>query len=256
MALPRISKPVGTRSKSSVINETEDVQAIQTLLKIAAHRLGRPQFNPGKIDGRIAAQSATSATVQAIKAFQKDYVKMPAPNGVVDPGEETLRSLVQAANVGDIRLHIARFEYSTESIIGRLYLSNKLLCFTLELPWRDNKEDVSCVRAGLYSAYLRYDSPSSKREWCPELSQVPGRSHIQIHIANEPHEISGCTAVGLTYAQNIVHSSEPAFTKLQDHIFAPGLTRRGIRLARPEHGIFTVQYQDNELLHYPKWRLA
>ena len=57
-----------------------------------------------------------------------------------------------------------------------------LICQTLELPWRDNQHDISCIPQGSYLC---------KYQWSPEhgkylywVTGVPGRADIEIHIGN------------------------------------------------------------------------
>jgi len=66
--------------------------------------------------------------------------------------------------------------------------------FTLELPWLDNKGNVSCIPAGVYEA-KKYMSPS-KKSIVLMLEDVPGRSYIQIHAGNYTRQIQGCILVG------------------------------------------------------------
>lgn len=64
---------------------------------------------------------------------------------------------------------------------------------TLELPWKDNEQFVSCIPEGSYKAVI-YNSPTKGR--CLLLQDVPGRTYIEIHVANFAREILGCIAVG------------------------------------------------------------
>lgn len=66
-------------------------------------------------------------------------------------------------------------------------------CFTLELPWRLNANNVSCIPAGEYPVE-KYNSPSKGP--CLLLSGVPKRSWIEIHSGNFTREIQGCILVG------------------------------------------------------------
>src|SRR4051812_23563577 len=70
------------------------------------------------------------------------------------------------------------------------------LMVTLELPWRDNHPQTSCVPAGIYSAHRRL-SPKHKCELF-QLDNVPGREACQVHIANWPDQLLGCIAVGVS----------------------------------------------------------
>ena len=68
-------------------------------------------------------------------------------------------------------------------------------CACLELPWKDNAPRISCVPAGTYPLELEYSNAFKMDLW--ELKDVPGRSEVKIHAANEPKELLGCIAPGL-----------------------------------------------------------
>ena len=76
--------------------------------------------------------------------------------------------------------------------IGRLSYGD-FHCLTLELPWKDNRRNVSCVPAGVYNA-RQYDSP----EHGPVilLDDVPERTWVEIHAGNFTRQILGCILVG------------------------------------------------------------
>jgi hypothetical protein len=63
--------------------------------------------------------------------------------------------------------------------------------FTLELPWRDNRRQVSCVPVGTYDCRL-VRSPRFGNVY--KLLAVPGRSDVLIHPAN----LAGDAALGWT----------------------------------------------------------
>lgn len=66
-------------------------------------------------------------------------------------------------------------------------------CFTLELPWKDNQQNISCIPAGTYKA-KKYNSPTKGLVLL--LIDVPGRNFIEVHYGNFTYEIEGCTIVG------------------------------------------------------------
>lgn len=76
--------------------------------------------------------------------------------------------------------------------IGRLWC-NGFQCFTLELPWVDNRNKISCIPSGQYRYKFR-ESPANGDVL--ELQDVPGRTFIQIHSANYIRQLLGCIAVG------------------------------------------------------------
>jgi hypothetical protein len=54
-------------------------------------------------------------------------------------------------------------------------------CKTLELPWRDNASNVSCIPDGFYIT-KRHVSPTFGD--CFHVTDVPNRSHILFHAGN------------------------------------------------------------------------
>jgi len=66
-------------------------------------------------------------------------------------------------------------------------------CFTLELPWLNNQNNVSCIPPGLYRA-TKYLSPTKGLVLL--LHDVPGREYIEIHAGNYTRQILGCVLVG------------------------------------------------------------
>jgi hypothetical protein len=99
-----------------------------------------------------------------------------------------------------------------------LDVENRIVCCTVERPWLNNANDISCVPAGSYLCH-RYFSPKHQRDVFM-LGDVPGRTNIEIHIANLPTELLGCIALGLHFGEvtnkrgdhgHGVLESEPAF---------------------------------------------
>lgn len=83
---------------------------------------------------------------------------------------------------------------------------------TLELPWRDNERNKSCIPEGTYIATR--DETGDYRYY--KITGVPNRSDIELHPANDVHELRGCTAFGLTRKPDSigVYSSKKALQKL------------------------------------------
>ena len=92
-------------------------------------------------------------------------------------------------------LRLRRLSFTDSATYGQLFDDeNRLICVTLELPWKDNAKGVSCIPAGTYPAH-RYLSP--KRGYTVfELADVPDRTHIEIHIGNTAADTEGCILVG------------------------------------------------------------
>ena len=74
---------------------------------------------------------------------------------------------------------------------------------SLELPWRDNQHGISCILPGLYEAHLIASHHFGRKVYL--LENVPGRSSIELHVANWGgdkslgwhSDLRGCMALGL-----------------------------------------------------------
>ena len=103
------------------------------------------------------------------------------------------------------------------SMGGDLSVDGKFVCHTLELPWRWNEKNVSCIPPGEYAAFLRYDKPDG---WRIQLLAVPGgRTGVQIHVGNYPRQIRGCVLVGTSFASDAVFHSEDAYQLLRQAFY-------------------------------------
>lgn len=67
---------------------------------------------------------------------------------------------------------------------------------TLELPWRENTRETSCIPEGRYTV-----SPRSNAKFGDHLivNKVEGRDWILFHSGNIPDHTKGCILVGLTH---------------------------------------------------------
>lgn len=105
-----------------------------------------------------------------------------------------------------MNLTLQRVRQTDVATFGRLASDQATLgivspvqCVTLELSWRDNQPNVSCVPAGQYPIVRRW-SPHFGRELF-ELEDVPGRSACEIHAANLASQLRGCIALGRAFGQ-------------------------------------------------------
>ncbi|MEM1134945.1 MAG: DUF5675 family protein [Bacteroidota bacterium] len=119
---------------------------------------------------------------------------------------------------------LIRLQDNGKQTIGelRVYNQHELVfsCFTLELPYRDNKRRVSCIPKGTYLVKKRRDRRSRFKYDHLHVQNVPGRSWILFHRGNYHHQIEGCVLVGKGLVdinrdgQLDVTSSKVTFVKL------------------------------------------
>ena len=83
-------------------------------------------------------------------------------------------------------------KYHPEGTNGRIQVGQFIICHTIELPWKMNMRNISCIPEGYYALKKRY---SKKRGWHLILLGVEGRSYILLHAANNAQqELRGCIA--------------------------------------------------------------
>jgi hypothetical protein len=95
-------------------------------------------------------------------------------------------------------LSMVRTHHSNEQTKGELFVLDEngqvlFQCYTLELPWNDNKVRESCIPVGRYKIVPRF---SQKYKHHLHILDVPDRSFILIHEANYVRQLLGCIAVG------------------------------------------------------------
>ena len=75
---------------------------------------------------------------------------------------------------------------------GILQCNELIICYTIELPWKDNRKGKSCIPAGRYRLQDRYTPLRGNHI---EVLNVPDRSSILFHPANDAlKELKGCIA--------------------------------------------------------------
>ena len=120
---------------------------------------------------------------------------------------------------------ITRLQSSDEGTFGRL-VTDDLSLFTLELPWRNNHSNISCIPSGDYIGLWSY-SPHFRR-FLYLIYPVDGRAGIRMHTANlagdialgHRSQLNGCIALGLKLGildgQKAVLLSRPAMRRFED----------------------------------------
>ena len=108
--------------------------------------------------------------------------------------------------------------YFPEGTNGKLECEGKLICYTIELPWKKNETRVSCIPEGKYFIRKRY---SQKFKWHLEVVDVPNRKFILIHPANNAlRELNGCIApVTKLSGSGLGLMSRKAFEKLKTLVY-------------------------------------
>ena len=118
----------------------------------------------------------------------------------------------------DIKIY--RISTIADCIRGVICLDGAPVGVTLELPWKDNQRDISCIPQGVYEAEL---TPASTKLTggtgkAIAIKDVKGRSGILIHVGNTTLDTRGCILIGKSYGtlfnKPAILESREAFTKL------------------------------------------
>lgn len=124
------------------------------------------------------------------------------------------------------KLDLLRIEKTPIATRGLLMMNGKIICLTLELPWRKNEQQVSCIPEGEYVSTWEAH-PQWKECQVARLAKVPGRSGILIHPANYVSELRGCIALGLSLLPGTgIGSSVSAMTLLRKLLDEPRFVLR------------------------------
>ena len=103
--------------------------------------------------------------------------------------------------------------YHPNGTNGNLTINGVFICYTIELPWHHNLQQVSCIPEGTYKVVPRF---SKKHAAHLLVKAVPGRDLILFHPANNAiKELRGCIAPVTKLLQpGIGTASRVAFNKL------------------------------------------
>lgn len=127
------------------------------------------------------------------------------------------------------KIKIQREIYTNKSIIGKLYINDKLICDTLEDVCRDLNKDGdlkdngetkvfgrTAIPAGIYKMILNLSNRFKKI--MPLLINVQGFEGVRIHSGNTDLDTEGCIIVGTNKLPNFVEQSKVAFTKVMTEL--------------------------------------
>jgi hypothetical protein len=91
------------------------------------------------------------------------------------------------------RVQIIREQTNDVQTLGSLVFRGDILCYTLELPWRNNERQISKIPKGVYKVVRRW---SKKYQHHFHVTGVQGRDLILIHHGNFFKDTLGCILVG------------------------------------------------------------
>ena len=111
-------------------------------------------------------------------------------------------------------------QYFPEGTNGKIRCGGRLICATIELPWKQNQRRISCIPEGRYLLKRRY---SRRFKWHIEVVGAKGRDLILMHPANNAMlELQGCIApVTKICGAGLGLQSRKAFASLKALIEGP-----------------------------------
>jgi len=116
-------------------------------------------------------------------------------------------------------MKLIRTSYNDDCTRGVLIVGDDVF-YTLELPWKNNERNVSCIPVGTYKAIHLPRSHSGKYHNVYHVQQVAGRSGILIHAGNTTTDTDGCILIGINkghlYGKPAVLQSKNAMVALND----------------------------------------
>ena len=97
-----------------------------------------------------------------------------------------------------MNITLQRLLMNEKGTLGIMMINDKPLFPTLELPWKNNQRDISCIPAGVYKAVYIFSEKFQKNLFV--LQGVPGRDLIEIHIGNSVINTHGCILIGMEFS--------------------------------------------------------
>lgn len=83
-----------------------------------------------------------------------------------------------------------------DDVLGVLHFRGQPIAVTLELAWRNNARNVSCIPLGRYRCVPTV-SPRHGVTW--QVMDVPNRSGILFHAGNAAPDSEGCILLGAAF---------------------------------------------------------
>lgn len=122
-----------------------------------------------------------------------------------------------------MKIEVKRFEYGTNWTIGRMYIDEFYVCYTLEGTHREipgvpveqwKVPGKTAIPIGTYPVTCTFSNHFQRD--LPLLGEVSGYEGVRIHPGNTDRDTEGCILVGTTWAgTDFIGQSKVAF----DHVY-------------------------------------
>ena len=113
-------------------------------------------------------------------------------------------------------LILERNTHNNNETMGTLLMPSGIRYQTIERPWKDNANGISCIPVGEYEIKLTLSNRFKKHLY--QVMDVPGRSGIRIHVANWAKELEGCIALGISRTPGMVVASKIAVDRFMNEM--------------------------------------
>ncbi len=111
-----------------------------------------------------------------------------------------------------MKLYLRRLHLRETHTLGIIYSLQLTKTYpTLELGWKENQKNISCIPTGTYPVKI-WESPKFGK--CFLVENVPDRSSILIHAGNTKDDTQGCILIGTRFNQNMIQESRIALNSL------------------------------------------
>ena len=100
-----------------------------------------------------------------------------------------------------MNLHVARMWFTPTSTCGILSINDVFFCYTVERQkFKPGMGKPYAISVGTYAILLQMSKHFN--EITPHLQNVPDFTEIEIHPANWPSDLLGCTGVGSEHQED------------------------------------------------------
>jgi Family of unknown function (DUF5675) len=115
---------------------------------------------------------------------------------------------------GPVKLRIERQHIGKNCTSGQISLEGSIVGYTLERPWQGNIPLISSIPPGRYNGHVR---KNTNDRWRIELTDVPGRTNVQLHVGNFVADGLGCVLIGANLSQDLcaLTDSKKTFDKFK-----------------------------------------
>jgi hypothetical protein len=94
------------------------------------------------------------------------------------------------------RVRIERYDSNGERTLGRVFFDGVPRLVSYELPWKDNKNNVSCIPTGTYKCTRHVSEAYPEKSLAYLVNSVPNRQGVLIHVGNNFKDSKGCILLG------------------------------------------------------------